>query len=326
MSDHTDTHTFVVGPDDAGVRVDHYLTEKLTDVSRAQVQRAADAGGVLADGVAVKSRHKVRVGEEIEVTLIRPAADAAPPAAEDIPLDVIHEDDAIIVINKAPGMVVHPAVGNRTGTLVNALLGHGIMSDATGTGDRPGIVHRLDKGTSGLIVCAKTESAHRKLADQLRDRSLSRTYLAITWGHLKQDRITFTDPIGRSNSDRKKMSVTERGRDAVTHVHILERYELAELLEVKLETGRTHQIRVHLCHTGHPVVGDSDYGGGLSRLKGIDPAKRLLGRKMVETINRPALHATRLELVHPETGSRQEFEVSPPSDFQSLINVCRSSQ
>ncbi|MBD3299021.1 MAG: RluA family pseudouridine synthase, partial [candidate division Zixibacteria bacterium] len=308
-----------------GVRVDRYLTDKLADVSRAQVQRAVDAGGVLVDGVAVKSRHKVHAGEEIEITLIRPVSDAEPPAAEDIPLDVIHEDDAIIVINKSAGMVVHPAVGNRTGTLVNALLGRGLISNTADTGDRPGIVHRLDKGTSGLIVCAKTESAHRKLADQLRDRSLSRAYFAVTWGHLKQDRVTFSDPIGRSNSDRKKMAVTERGRDAVTHARILERYELAEFLEVRLETGRTHQIRVHLSHAGHPVIGDSDYGGGAARLKGIDPAKRLLGQKMVKSIGRPALHATRLELVHPETGQRQEFEAPPPPDFRSLLDLCQTS-
>ncbi|GAB4327340.1 MAG: RluA family pseudouridine synthase [Candidatus Zixiibacteriota bacterium] len=325
MADQSHTHTFVVNAGHSGERVDRYLAAQLDDVSRAQVQRAIEAGGVTVDGIVVKPSHKVQEGESVKVTLVRPADTGTPPAPENIPLDIIHEDDAIIVINKPAGMVVHPAVGNRTGTLVNALLGHGVINGSTGAPDRPGIVHRLDKGTSGLIVCAKTESAHRNLAAQLRDRSLSRTYLAISWGHLKQNQITFSDPIGRSSSDRKKMAVTERGRDAVTHVHLLERYELADYIEIKLETGRTHQIRVHLSHAGHPIIGDTEYGGGIGRLKGIDPAKRLFGRKMVKTIERPALHAVRLALTHPESGARLEFNAPLPPDFSALLTLCRDS-
>ena len=319
-------YKFIADEDATGERVDRYLAAQLPDVSRAQIQRAAEAGTLIVDGAPVKPSHRLKEGEEIGVTLVRPPDEAAPPAAESIDLDVVFEDDALIVINKPAGMVVHPAVGHRTGTLVNALLGHGLsLEDAADVG-RPGIVHRLDKGTSGLIVCAKTESAHHQLADQLRDRSLSRTYLAVAWGHLKTEQVTFDGAIGRSSSDRKKMAVRDAGREARTHAKLRERFELAEFLELKLETGRTHQIRVHLAHAGHPIVGDSDYGGGAARLKGIDPRRRMLGRQMLACIDHPALHAFRMVFAHPKTGKPMEFEVPPPVDFKTLLALSRQPE
>lgn len=317
-------HSFTVGPGDAGQRVDVFLTSRLPDASRAQVQRAAQAGAVRTGAGPVRVSHRVQAGETVQIDLVRPPDPTAPPAPEDIALDIVHSDDAIIVINKPPGMVVHPAVGHRTGTLVNALLGSGAFAGGElAPSDRPGIVHRLDKDTSGLIIVARTELAHRRLAEQLKDRTLSRVYWAVCWGHLKGEVTSFDGAIGRAPTDRKRMAVTPTGRAAKTSVRVLERFALADLLEVSLETGRTHQIRVHLSHAGHPVVGDAVYGGADSHLKGVDPPLRLLGRRMIETIGRPALHALRLALVHPITEKALEFQVDPPRDFHELLACCR---
>jgi len=319
-------HSFKVAPQDAGERVDIFLTRCLPDSSRAQVQRAAQAGGVRIEGVPVKVSHRVEAGETVEIDLIRPDDPGAVPEPEDIALDIVHCDDSIIVVNKPPGMVVHPAIGHRSGTLVNALLGcDAFAGGRLAPSDRPGIVHRLDKDTSGLIIVARTELAHRRLADQLKERSLRRVYWAVIWGHLRAEMAAFEGAIGRSSSDRKRMAVTPSGRAAKTSAQVLERFALASLLEVSLETGRTHQIRVHLSHAGHPLVGDAVYGGGDSHLKGIDPALRLLGRRMVEQIGRPALHARELALIHPITGDALEFRVDPPRDFLGLVDLCRDS-
>jgi 23S rRNA pseudouridine1911/1915/1917 synthase len=323
MDHQAESFSFKVSPEDAGVRIDRYLTSHFPETSRTQIQRAAKAGELLVDGSAVKVSYKVRGGDQIEVRLTRPEDPKQAPRAEDIALDVVYEDEAIIVINKPAGMVVHPAVGHRSGTLVNALLGRGVFSSIPGAADRPGIVHRLDKGTSGLLVCARTESAHRKLAEQLKDRSMSRTYLAVIWGHFKADTMTFDGPIGRSSRDRKRMAVTQSGRPAITTAVVQERFALVDLLEVTLESGRTHQIRVHLSHAGHPIVGDTDYGGGAARLRGIDHTRRLLGKQMLKTIGRPALHAARLKLVHPVSLQELSFTAEPPEDFHDLIEQCR---
>ncbi|HUU45984.1 MAG TPA: RluA family pseudouridine synthase [Acidobacteriota bacterium] len=319
-------HRHTVTEAEAGQRVDRFLADTLDDCSRTQIQRAAAAGTLYIDGRSAKPNHRLHTDEIIEITLTRPEPTDTPPQPEAIDLDVVYEDDHLIVINKPAGMVVHPAVGNWSGTLVNALLGRGVFAAGSpvGGGQRPGIVHRLDKGTSGLLVCARTESAHRKLAEQLKERTLSRIYRAVTWGRFKDDITEIEKPVGRSLSDRKKMAVTRRGRPAKTTVRVIERFILAELVEATLATGRTHQIRVHLTKIGHPVVGDSDYSGGAARLKGIYPERRPLGRAMLATIDRPALHAYTLSLDHPATGERMSWTVEPPGDFQALLTSCRT--
>ena len=219
---------------------------------------------------------------------------------EDIPLEVVYEDDDLLVINKPPGMVVHPAPGHQSGTLVHALLGRGGSWSATGGTARPGIVHRLDKGTSGLIVVARNDMSHRQLAAQLSDRTLSRTYLAIVRGVLKTDAGELEGPIGRHPKDRKRMAVVEGGRFARTRYEVLGRRRGHTLLRCDLDTGRTHQIRVHLAALGYPVAGDTEYGG------------RVVGGPA-----RPMLHAWRLRLRHPRSREEMSFEVAPPSDFES---------
>ena len=319
-------HSFKVQPQDTGQRIDLFLTQCLPDASRAQVQRAAQADAVLVNGKSVRVSHRVKEGETVQIDLVRPDYPNARPEPENIPLDIVYSDDSIIVVNKPPGMVVHPAVGHRSGTLVNALLGSDAFAgESLSPSDRPGIVHRLDKNTSGLLIVARSELAHRRLADQLKDRSLKRVYWAVAWGHLKTETAVFEGAIGRSSSDRKSMAVTTAGRAAKTNARVLEQFALADLLEVSLETGRTHQIRVHLSHAGHAIVGDTQYGGGVAHLKGIDPSLRLLGRRMVETIGRPALHARSLSLLHPITDAALDFCVDPPSDFLGLVALCRES-
>ena len=323
MTPETLSYSLVVSPADAGERIDRYVASRVPDVSRAQIQRAAKAGVLNVEGQPVKVSHRVREGEKIDVQLIRLEDPDTAPIPESIELDVVYEDDSIIVINKPAGMVVHPAAGHRTGTLVNALLGRESFTGIPQSFNRPGIVHRLDMGTSGLLVCARTESAHRNLANQLKDRTMSRIYLAVAWGHLKSEKTVFDQPIGRSSRDRKRMAVTPAGRDARTSATIRERFDLADLLEMSLESGRTHQIRVHLSNAGHPIVGDGDYGGGAAHLRGIDPAIRLQGRAMLKAIDRPALHAYHIRLVHPVTNEKLKFTVKPPPDFLRLVETCR---
>ncbi len=320
-----ETIHYTASEEDAGTRVDRILAEHFPDFSRSQIQRAAEAGTLLVNDLPAKANQKLADGDSISLTLTRPESPDTPPQAEDLPLDVVFEDDHVMVINKAAGMVVHPAAGHRSGTLVNALLGRGSFdADHDGApGNRPGIVHRLDKGTSGLMVVAKTELAHRLLSEQLKDRSLTRVYWAICWGKLKKSPWVIDQPVGRSNRDRKRMAVTERGRTAQTTVTIMERYTVADWVEAKLGSGRTHQIRVHLAHAGHPVVGDSEYGGTDDHLKGIDPRWRLLGRAMLKLVDRPALHARRIEFLHPTDQRTMEFEVPLPADLTALIELCR---
>jgi 23S rRNA pseudouridine1911/1915/1917 synthase len=238
----------------------------------------------------------VTAGDVVDFEI--PEAYVVEAGAEQIPLDVVYEDEDLAVINKPAGMVVHPAPGHYTGTLVHALLGRGGDWSAIGGASRPGVVHRLDKGTSGLIVVARNDVSHRRLSAQLKDRSLSRTYLAIVRGRVKDDAGELEGPIGRHPRERKRMAVVEGGRFARTRYEVVERRRTHTLLRCELETGRTHQIRVHLATLGHPVAGDAEYGG---REEGLD---------------RPMLHAWRLRLRHPRTGADMTFEVAPPEDFQ----------
>jgi 23S rRNA pseudouridine1911/1915/1917 synthase len=239
---------------------------------------------------------RVAVGDVVDFEI--PEAYVVEAGAEQIPLDVLYEDEDIAVINKPAGMVVHPAPGHYTGTLVHALLGRGGAWSAVGGSARPGVVHRLDKGTSGLIVVARNDVSHRALSAQLKDRSLSRTYLAVVRGRLKDDAGELEGPIGRHPRERKRMAVVAGGRFARTRYQVVERKRTHTLLRCELDTGRTHQIRVHLAELGHPIAGDTEYGGR-------EPE-----------VGRPMLHAWRMRLRHPRTGEEMKFEASPPPDFQ----------
>ncbi len=251
------------------------------------------------NGRPARASDRVAVGDVIEYQPPAPGQ-AAKAAAEEIPLSVVYEDSDLVVIDKPAGMVVHPAPGHHSGTLVHALLGHGGEWSAAGGETRPGIVHRLDKGTSGLIVAARNDVAHRALAAQLSDRTLRRTYLAIARGRVKSDAGEMEGPIGRHPRERKRMAVVAGGRFARTRYRVVERRRTHTLLRCDLDTGRTHQIRVHLAAMGHPVAGDAEYGGR-------EPGAA-----------RPMLHAWRLRLLHPRTGAEMTFEAPPPADFDSF--------
>ncbi|MEG1548165.1 MAG: RluA family pseudouridine synthase [Clostridia bacterium] len=281
---------------ECGERLDVFCT-RISGETRSFVQRIIDEGGICVDGKIQKSNYKLKAGDKVEITIEPPVPTDI--VAEDIPLQIVYEDDSIAVINKPKGMVVHPAPGNTTGTLVNALMF--CLSDLSGIGGelRPGIVHRIDKLTSGLIVVAKNDAAHRSLSEQIKAHTARRSYIALVEGNIKQDDGTVDAPIGRHPVDRKRMAVTSNGRDAVTHWRVLYRFGDMTLIAAQLETGRTHQIRVHMAYIKHPVVGDTVYGR----------AKPQLG------LDGQALHAARLELSHPQTGERIIFHAPLPDWF-----------
>mgnify|MGYP000064532635 CR=1 FL=1 len=286
-----------------GERLDAFLAAKLPELSRSAVQKLIDEGFVTLKGQKVKKNRRVSAGELYEVAL--PEPEAAGTEAEDIPLDIVYEDRDVIVVNKPKGMVVHPAPGHSGGTLVNALLHHcGESLSGIGGEKRPGIVHRIDKDTSGLIIAAKNDRAHRALAAQLKDHSLSRVYEALVIGNLKEDRGTVDAPIGRHPVDRKKMAVTSKNsKPAVTHYEVLSRLGGVTHVRCRLETGRTHQIRVHMASIGHPVLGDTVYG----RKK---PEPGLEGQ---------CLHAKEISFTHPETGERITLSCDLPEYFVRLL-------
>lgn len=301
-------------------RIDKYLSDVRGIATRSQVQRLLRMGLVLADGRQVKPSFRVRGGETLSVTIPDPEPAAVGP--EDIPLDILYEDSHLLVVNKPAGMVVHPAAGTRHGTLVNALLAH--CGDLSGIGGvmRPGIVHRLDKGTSGLLIVAKHDGAHVKLSRDLAERKIHRSYEAVVWGTPLEDEGTVETLIGRSPSDRKKMTVLRSdGRVAVTHFRVIRRFEFASRLAVKLETGRTHQIRVHLAHSGHPVFGDPTYGGRRRKFGGYSGATMERARECLKLIDRQALHAGSLVFTHPIKKVSMEFTAPLPDDMNSLISA-----
>ena len=305
---------YTVTEADSGKRLDAYLAAASGE-SRSAVQKAIDEGRVELNGQKCDKKTAVRAGDEVSLALIEePEEYEAEP--EDIPLDVVYEDDDIIVINKPSGMVVHPAPGNERGTLVNALLYHcrGSLSGIGGV-MRPGIVHRIDKDTSGLLVCAKCDLAHRSLSEQIERHGVVREYHALVNGGFKSDTGTVDLPIGRHPVDRKRMAVltspTAHAKPAVTHWSVIQRYGAVSYLKLLLETGRTHQIRVHMSHTGHPLLGDTVYGGGKSRFE-KEHARLLSGQ---------ALHARRLSLIHPRSGEAMTFECDLPADFLALIDI-----
>ena len=294
------------GPEAAGERLDSFLAARLPGLTRSAAARLIETGQVLVDGKPARKSAKLAGGETVEVTLPDPEpADALP---QDIPLDVVYEDDDVIVVNKPSGLVVHPAPGHPDGTLVNALLHHcGGSLSGVGGELRPGIVHRIDRDTSGLIIAAKNDAAHQALAAQLADHTLARTYEAVVVGALREDGGTVDAPIGRCPSDRKKMAVVPNGKRAVTHWEVLERFPGYTYVRCRLETGRTHQIRVHMAHLGHPIYGDMVYGG----------------KKPVPGLAGQCLHAVGLRFVHPRTGETVELSCPLSGEFQALLEKLR---
>lgn len=287
--------------DVSDVRLDAFISEKL-DLSRNSAQQICENGGAICNSITLKKNYKVKIGDVIDVTL--PEVRGAEAIAQDIPLEVMYEDDSLIVINKPRGMVVHPAVGHYDGTLVNALLSHcGDSLSGIGGEMRPGIVHRIDKDTSGLLIVAKNDKAHLSLSAQLADRSLSRTYDAVVLGKII-DAGKVDAPIGRSSKDRKKMAVVAGGRNAVTHYTPVSYVNGYSHIQCKLETGRTHQIRVHMASIGHPVAGDPLYGPKNDKTK--------LGGQ--------CLHASKLRFIHPETGESMEITSQLPDYFVNFMN------
>jgi 23S rRNA pseudouridine1911/1915/1917 synthase len=305
--------TFKTGEDDAGARLDAFLAEHIDGWSRARLQRLIDAGDVLVNSKLAKASHKLSPNDEIEVELAAPAEASFTP--ENIPLNVVHEDDHLIVINKPAGLVVHPAAGALSGTLANALAYH-FQKLSHAQSIRPGIVHRLDKDTSGLIVVAKTESSHQSLADQFRAREVFKSYVALVYGVVKQESGKVEQPIARDPRNRTRMAIVPGGRGAVSLYKVRRSFDSFTLLDVELKTGRTHQIRVHLAWLKHPVVGDAVYGGGRD-----NSIKDVQLRAKVRKLGRQFLHAERLGFRHPHSGERVEFLAPLPPELEQLLRL-----
>ena len=304
--------TFRVKEEDAGKRLDLYLAAHIEGWSRARLQRAITDGEVLLSGRIEKPSYKLKSGDEIEADLVTAARSSFAP--ENIPVEAIYEDDDLIVINKPAGMVVHPAAGIQSGTLANALAYHFQNLSSTGGTIRPGIVHRLDKDTSGLLVVAKTEVAHENLADQFRDRQIFKSYIALVHGSLAQDSGAIDEPIARDPRHRTRMAVVRGGRPSISHYRVRRRFERFTLLDVEIKTGRTHQIRVHLAWINHPVVSDPVYGGG--RDKTVADAQL---RSRIARLERQFLHAEQLGFRHPRTGAEMKFTVALPDVLQQFL-------
>lgn len=320
-------HRFVVEKGKAMIRIDKYLVNCMADISRNRIQEAAEAKTILVNGKPVKSNYKVKPLDEISIQL------AYPPnqyeiVPEDIPLDIVYEDDDLIVVNKQPGLVVHPGFGNFNGTLLNALAFH-LKDDPKFDVDDPrlGLVHRIDKDTSGLLLIAKNEDAKTKLAKQFFDKTTHRRYVALVWGRLEKEEGTIVGNIGRDFRDRMLMTVfpegSEYGKPAVTHYKVLERLPYVTLVECRLETGRTHQIRVHMKHIGHTLFNDERYGGN-EVLRGTTFSKyKAFVNNCFQVCPRQALHAKELGFVHPKTGEFMKFDSEIPSDMMALIEKWR---
>lgn len=307
--------SITVGEEGAGQRLDAFLAGAIPELTRAAVQRLIEGGLVLLGGAVPKASVKLRLGDLLSVEIPPPEPTAA--RAEDIPLEILYEDADLVVVNKPAGMVVHPGAGNSEGTLVNALLGH--CHDLSGIGGelRPGIVHRIDKDTSGILVVAKSDAAHQGLAKQFSDHTVKRIYLALVFGSMKSDTGRIEGVIGRHPVDRKKMSGTAKhGKHAVTHWRVEGRYDGICLLRLRLETGRTHQIRVHLSESGHPLLGDPVYGGS-GRLANIKDTEL---RNLIKGLGRQALHAKTLGFIHPVSDTYLEFDSELPADMQTVLD------
>ena len=293
----------IVQNNEKGVRLDSYITKKLNDLSRANIQRLIEDGNILVNSAKQKISYKVNSGDKIEITIPEPKKIDLKP--QDIKVEIVYEDNDIIVVNKPKGLVVHPAVGNPDGTLVNAIMN--ICKDSlSGIGGkvRPGIVHRLDKDTTGLLIVAKNDKAHINLSEQIKNREVKKIYIALVRGNIPENEATINMPIGRSTKDRKKMAVVKNGKEAVTHFKVIDRFKNYTLLEIKIDTGRTHQIRVHMAEIGYPVVGDMVYSNGKNEF-GVEGQM---------------LHAKSLDFKHPITGKNMHLEAELPKYFKDIID------
>ncbi len=299
-----ETIKFTITTEEVGKRIDAFLSDKLEDFSRSAITKAIEKGLLTVNDKTVSKSYKLNLDDEVSFTIEDPVE--LDVVAQDIPLDIVYEDDDLLVVNKPKGMVVHPAAGNYTDTLVNALLFHckDSLSGINGV-LRPGIVHRIDKNTSGLLIVAKNDISHRHLAQQIKEHSFTREYLTIVYGNIKDDSGTIDAPIGRHHTDRKKMCVTTKNsKNAVTHYEVLERLNGYTFLRCKLETGRTHQIRVHMSYIGHPVAGDDVYGP----------------KKVIKQLEGQCLHAQKLGFIHPKTNEYLEFVSEIPSVFSEFLH------
>jgi 23S rRNA pseudouridine1911/1915/1917 synthase len=337
----TSSLDITVPPGKARERLDVFLGHHVENATRSKIQQAIREGFILVDGKKVKPSYKVSPGETVHIAL--PGTPPPDVVAEDIPLDIVYEDDCLLVVNKPAGMVTHPAYANYRGTLVNALMhycGENLSQQRQTDGSkengflRPGIVHRLDKDTSGLMVVAKDDNTHAKLAEQFSSRDINREYWAIVWGRFDEAQLKIKNekrlsgiieaPLGRSKSDRKKIAVVENGKPAVTAYEVLEEFEYLSLVKCKLKTGRTHQIRVHMHHIGHPVFGDPTYGGRRISWGSSDKKKKEEVERLLKTLNRQALHAKTIGFVHPSTGKQMKFESELPEDMKEALRILGS--
>jgi len=320
-------YRYIVDPGQSLLRIDKYLSSRIENVSRTRIQDAANAGNILVNNKTVKPNYRVKPGDVVQIVLPDPPREIEL-IPEDIKINIVYEDDDVIVVNKEPGMVVHPAYGNYTGTLVNALMWHFKDLPLFQSGEsRPGLVHRIDKNTSGILVVAKNELALNRLSKQFYDRTTDRKYIALVWGVPNPVEGTITGHVGRNLKDRKIMQVFpdgSQGKNAVTHYRVTEDFGYVSLIECKLETGRTHQIRVHFSFIKHPLFNDDEYGGN-QILKGTTFAKyQQFVRNCFKILPRQALHAKSLAFDHPVTGKRLSFDSELPDDMKQVIDKWRS--
>ena len=300
---------YIVSQEEKGKRLDAYISSANTDITRTSAQRLIEDGNILVNGKNVKVSYKIQENDKISVEIPKPKQIEL--KAQDIPIEIIYEDSDIIVVNKPKGMVVHPANGNPDGTLVNVIMA--ICKDSlSGIGGeiRPGIVHRIDKDTSGLLIVAKNDNAHVKMSEQIKNHEVKKTYIALVRGVFKENEATIDMPIGRSTSDRKKMAVNKNGKNAITHIKVLKRFDKYTLLKVNIETGRTHQIRVHLSHIGYPIVGDYTYSNGKNEFDVIGQC----------------LHAQKLEFKHPITQKDMCLEAELPQYFKDILDKLKDRE
>ena len=306
-----ETLTFTIGPEQTGLRLDAFLASQIEGWSRARLQKLIEAEDVLVNGKPAKSSHKLREHDELEVELTTPTTTSFTPEA--IPIEIVHEDDTLVVVNKPAGLVVHPAAGIQSGTLANALAYH-FQQLPNASSVRPGIVHRLDRDTSGLLVVAKTESVLENLSDQFRARTVYKSYVALVHGRVQSDSGRIEQPLARDPSNRTRMAVVRGGRSALSIYRVNRRFNRFTLLDVELKTGRTHQIRVHLAWIKHPVVGDETYGGG--RDNTIQDPKL---KSQIRNLGRHFLHAEKLAFTHPATNERVQFQSPLPAELSNLL-------